>query len=232
MCFSAEMDVVAGVVIGSVGVDALRHARRPKDLPLASLPLAFGAHQLTEAFVWQGLTGGVDPSTANTALWAYMAFAFVVLPLLTPLAVLMVEPDEACRRRIVSFAALGALVSLAYAHAMLSNPIGAIIHGRTLAYDTGATHGGTLAALYMVAVVGALMASSHRRIALFGVANLLALPILVLITSRALTSLWCLWAALASVVIAGHQRAAADPGIVRPGRADEGDGPATTGAWL
>lgn len=209
MCFSAEMDVAAGVVIGSVGVDALRHVRRPKDLPLASLPLAFGAHQLTEAFVWLGLKGEVAASTGRAALWMYMAFAFVVLPLFTPLAVLMVEPDEARRRRIGRFAALGTLVSLVYADAMLSGPIAATVQGRALGYQTGVTHGGAVAALYMLATVGALLSSSHRRISLFGAANLVALPVLVLTTSRALTSLWCLWAALASVVIAGHQRAVA-----------------------
>lgn len=222
MCFSAEMDVVAGLVIGSVGVDALRHVRRPKDLPLASLPLAFGVHQLTEAFVWWGLKGDVAPSTGRAAVWAYMAFAFVVLPLLTPLALLVVEPDDVRRRRIGRFAALGALVSLVYADAMLSGPIAATIHGRTLAYDAGVTHGGAVAALYMVATVGALLASSHSRIALFGMANLLALPVLVLTSSRALTSLWCFWAAVASVVIASHQRATADAGMNLPGRRSSG----------
>jgi hypothetical protein len=211
MCFSAEMDVAAGVVIGSVGVDALRHVRRPKDLPLASLPLAFGVHQLTEAFVWRWLEGDVAPSTGRTALWVYMTFAFVVLPLLTPLAVLVVEPDEVRRRLIGRFAALGAIVSLVYADAMINTSVAAVIHGRSLAYDTGVTHGGAVAAVYMVATVGALLSSSHRRIALFGAANLLALPILVLTTTRALTSLWCLWAATASVIIARHQRALVDP---------------------
>jgi len=207
MCFSAGMDVAAGVVIGSVGVDTLRHVNDLKALPLASLPLAFGGHQLTEAFVWWGLQGDVAPSTGRTTLWVYMTFAFVVLPVLTPLAVLVVEADRVHRHRIGRFAALGALVSLVYAHAMLSGPIAAVINGRALAYDTGVTHGGIVAALYMLAAVGALMASSHRRIALFGAANLMALPVLVLTSSRTLTSLWCFWAAVASVVIAGHQRA-------------------------
>ena len=218
MCFSPEMDVVAGVVIGSVGVDALRHVRHPRELPLASLPLALGVHQLTEAFVWWDLRGEVAASTGRTALWAYAAFAFVVLPLLVPVAVLAIEPDEMRRRRIVRLAVLGGLVAGVYADAMHGGPVTAAIQGRTIMYDTGVPHGGLVAALYMVATVGALLTSSHRRIALFGAANLLILPMLVVTASRALTSLWCMWAAVASVVIARHQR------LARSGGAEPGGG--------
>lgn len=232
MCFSAEMDVAAGVVIGSVGVEALRHVRRLRELPLASLPLAFGAHQLTEAFVWLGLEGAVAPSTGRRALWAYMVFAYVVLPLFTPLAVLMVEPDEVRRTRIGRLAALGAVVSLVYADAMLSGPIAVAVHDRVLGYQTGVAHGGAVAALYMVATVGALLSSGHRRIALFGAANLVALPVLLLTTSKALTSMWCLWAAVASVVIARHQRVAADAGETPTRPAEAGDGATPTEARL
>jgi hypothetical protein len=58
----------------------------------------------------------------------------------------------------------------------------------------------------VVATVGALLSSSHRLVTLFGAANLVALPILVAVSTLALTSLWCVWAAATSVVIARHQR--------------------------
>ncbi len=57
MCFSADADLAAGVVVTVIGVDAIRRARTPKELPLAALPLLFGIHQLVEAFVWWGLAG-------------------------------------------------------------------------------------------------------------------------------------------------------------------------------
>lgn len=218
MCFSAEMDLAAGAVIAFVGVDTLRHVHRARDVPLASLPLAFGAHQLSEAFVWWGVQGDAAASTGRAALWVYLLFAFVVLPVVVPLAVRLVEPDEGRRRLMGRFAALGALVSVLYGASMLSEPVSAAVHGRALSYRTGVPYGGTVAALYMVATVGALLASSHRRIAVFGLANLVAVPVLVFAATHALTSLWCFWAAVASVVIAAHQRAPLDPGPSRPRR--------------
>jgi hypothetical protein len=73
-------------------------------------------------------------------------------------------------------------------------------------YRTGVAHGPVVAGVYMVATVGALISSSHRRIARFGLANLVALPALILISSATVTSLWCSWAAVASIVIARHLR--------------------------
>lgn len=206
MCFSAEMDVAAGVAIGAIGVEALRHVRRPRDLPLGALPVLFGAHQLTEAFVWWGHSGPVDADSARTAVWLYMGFAYVVLPLLVPLAVLAVEPDMSRRRAVGRFAVLGALVSLLYAQAMLDGPVTAVVDGNRIAYHTGLGHGGAVAGLYMLATVGALLASSHRRIVAFGKANLIALPVLALLYTEALASLWCGWAAVTSLLIVAHLR--------------------------
>lgn len=216
MCFSPEMDVAAGVVVGSIGLASLRHVERPQELPLATLPVLFGAHQLSEAFVWWGLRGEVAASTGDAALWLYALFAFAALPLLVPMAVLLVEPD-ARRRRIMSrFALLGAVVSVVYLAALLDGPVSASIRGRTLTYGVGAPYGQLLAVLYAVGTVGALVASSHRRIALFGAANAVVVPLLVLLAARAFTSLWCLWAAAASVVIADHVRRGASAGEDRP----------------
>lgn len=206
MCFSAEVDVAAGLAVGAIGMEALRRVRRPRDLPLAALPLAFGAHQLTEVLIWLGDSGQVAPSTARTAMWAYMGFAYLLLPVLVPLAVLAVEPDWVRRRAVARFAALGALVSLLYLQAMLDGPVAAVVDGNRIAYHTGVSHGGLVAVLYMLATVGALLASSHRRIVAFGQANLIALPVLVLLYTEALASLWCGWAAVTSIIIATHLR--------------------------
>jgi hypothetical protein len=60
MCFSPEGDLVGGVVVTAIGVDAIRHLRDRKDhLALAALPLVLGFHQIDETFVWWGLQGVV-----------------------------------------------------------------------------------------------------------------------------------------------------------------------------
>lgn len=56
MCWSATADLVAGTAVGAVCV---ARVRRPRDLPLAALPLLLGVHQLVEAAVWHA--GGGRP---------------------------------------------------------------------------------------------------------------------------------------------------------------------------
>jgi hypothetical protein len=206
MCFSAEADVVAGLVVTGIGVDALRQVRRPAERLLGALPVLLGGHLLVEALVWQGLTGDIDPSTGRDAMWVYLAFALVVLPVLVPLAVRAVEPDPRRRRTMALLGVAGAVLAAIYLVAMFQARVGVRIDGSHLAYDLGIDHGGLLAGVYAVVACAPPMLSSERRIASFGLANLLAVVVLVWVESSALTSLWCAWAAVTSIAIAAHLR--------------------------
>ena len=206
MCFSAEADLVAGAVVTTVGVDALRQVHRPAERALGAVPVLLGAHLLVEAVVWWGEAGAVAPSTGRRAMWAYLAFALCVLPVLVPYAVRAVEPDAERRRTMARLGAVGALLAAAYLAVLVDGPVEARVEGHHLAYDLGADHGALLAGVYVVVACASPMLSSHRRIALFGVANLAAVVALTWIQSSALTSLWCAWAAVTSVAIAAHLR--------------------------
>jgi hypothetical protein len=214
MCFSAEADVVAGLVVTAVGVDALRQVRRPSERALGALPVLLGVHLLVEALVWQGLTGDVDPSIGRQAMWIYLAFALVVLPVLVPFAVRAVEPDPDRRRTMARLGVVGGVLAGVYLIALVQGPVDVRIDGSHLAYRLGMDHGGLLAGIYVIVACAPPMLASERRVAAFGVANLAAVVALVWIQSSALTSLWCAWAAVTSVAIAAHlRRADREPGI-------------------
>ncbi len=215
MCFSAEADVAAGLVVTGVGVDALRQVYRPAERALGALPVLLGAHLLVEAVVWWGETGHVAASTGRVAMWVYLAFALCVLPVLVPFAVRAVEPDARHRRTMARLAVGGILLAAAYLAALVDGPVDVRVEDHHLAYDLGTEHGGLLAAVYVVVACAPPMLSSHRRIALFGVANLVAVVALAWIESSALTSLWCAWAAVASLAIAAHLRREHRPPEVR-----------------
>lgn len=206
MCFSAEADVVAGLVVTGIGVDALRQVRRPAERPLGALPVLLGGHLLVEALVWQGLTGDIDASTGRDAMWVYLAFALLVLPVLVPLAVRAVEPDPRRRRTMALLAVAGAALAAIYLVAMVQARVEVRIDGSHLAYDLGIDRGGLLAGVYAVVACAPPMLASERRIAAFGLANLVAVVVLVWVESSALTSLWCAWAAVTSIAIAAHLR--------------------------
>jgi hypothetical protein len=207
MCFAPEADALAGVLVVAVGVDALRHVGSPKQIPLATLPLLFGIHQLTEAFVWWGLQGNVSGSIERVALWMWLLFAFVALPILLPVAVGLVEPSPGRRRVIAAFAGLGIVVAGALAVAIFRGPVNAQMQEHCISYRVDALgNGREWTLLYVIAACGALLASSYRELAALGGVNLVITPLLMWLTVSGFVSLWCFWAAIASVVIAYHLR--------------------------
>lgn len=204
MCFSAEADFVGGAVIGLVGLASLKEARTKQELPLAALPLAFAAHQIAEGFVWLGLEGKISRAVSDFALHSYVLYAWALLPLLAPVAIYLVEPLRRRRQLMAPLVAVGALVA-AYLLVMISGSnIGARIAENTIQYTGAGGYGGTATVLYVLATCGAFLLSSHRRIMMFGVVNLLAVVAIAKYQAEALTSLWCAWAAIASVLFYLH----------------------------
>lgn len=205
MCFSPEVDLVAGIVIGAVGIDALRHVRRPAQLPLAILPMLFALHQLVEAVVWWSLQGTFPAALGQVAEWLYLTIAFGLLPVLVPFAVGALEPVS--RRRVVGvFVAVGVVVAVVLMYAVVRGPIVSSVEGHHLEYHVDLAHGRWLVLLYVLATCGALLASAHRHVRVYGAVNLVMVILLAWLNQAALISLWCGWGAVTSVVIAAHLR--------------------------
>jgi hypothetical protein len=207
MCFSAEADLVGAVVVGAIGIDALRHVRSRAELPVASLPALFAVHQLVEAAVWYGLQGDAGATTLRVSRLVYLLLAFTVLPVLVPVAIGALDQAPR-RRRSAWFVGLGASVAALLTWSLLRGPIGATIEGHHIAYAVDLPHGNIVVALYVLATCGPLLASAHRHIRWFGVVNVLAVGALAIVDRDALVSLWCAWAAVTSVAIALHLRVA------------------------
>ena len=214
MCFSHEADLAVGTIAIAVGVDALRHVRASKQIPLASIPVLLGLHELTEAFVWWGLQGHIAHSIERIALWIYLLFALVALPGILTVAVGLVEPSPGRRKVIGAFAAVAIAVSTVIGFAMFRGSVRSTIQGHHIGYDIGVLRdGGRLTALYVIATCGALLASSYRDLEILGALNFVAVPVLAWLTLSGFISLWCFWAAIVSVGIALHlRRVTNDPG--------------------
>jgi hypothetical protein len=215
MCFSPEADVVAGIVVSGVGVDALRHVRQTREYPLASLPLLLGTHLLVETFVWWGVTERVSGSVGRAAVWLYLVFALGVLPVLVPVAIIAIEPAGWRRRLLLPFVAVGAVVAVLLLAVVITGPVSAQVEGCCLSYNIGLGFSGQIGALYVLVTCISLLASSYRRIVEFGVINLVAVAVLAWLLASGLASLWCAWAAVTSAFIAAHLRRAGLPGSNR-----------------
>ncbi|MDQ3643051.1 MAG: hypothetical protein M3450_16695 [Actinomycetota bacterium] len=164
MCFSATADTAAGLLVTAIGADALREARHPGDRALGSIPVLLGAHLLVEAVVWHGLTGTVAASTGRLAMWIYLAIAVVVLPVLVPVAVRAVEPDPGRRRAMARLGLAGAGLAAIYLLGLVNGPVDVRIEGRHLAYQLGMSHGGLLAAAYVVVTCAPLLRAPDRGV--------------------------------------------------------------------
>jgi hypothetical protein len=217
VCFSPEADIVGGLVICAIGVDAVRHIHQRRDfLALAWLPLVLGVHQFIEALVWLWLQGHVPRGIGQVALWAYLLIAFVVLPVFVPLAVIALEPTRRRKQMMLPFASIGAAVAAVLLTAMVRGPVDVRLAPYHLAYSIRLPDGLWIIALYVVAVCGPLLVSGYRNVAVFGIVNLVAVVIIARLTVSGFASVWCGWAAVSSAAIALHCRLAQTPPAALP----------------
>jgi hypothetical protein len=71
-------------------------------------------------------------------------------------------------------------------------------------YINQATNNTVVAVLYVIATCGSLFFSKVRAMVMFGAANLAILLVVMEVKRYAFTSLWCAYAAVASVIILGY----------------------------
>ena len=204
MCWSATADLFAGGAVAAVGVAALASVRRGRDVLLAALPLVLGVHQLIEAVVWRGTDGDVGGGTAAVARTAWAVIAYPLLPVLVPVGVLLAvgaTASPARRRLLVVLVALGLVVSAVLAFGVARHGVSAQVDGHSLRYGVGVGQPVLIGAGYLLATVGALLASGQRDIRLVGVACGFGAVVCLLLWQAAFVSTWCALAAVASLLV-------------------------------
>ncbi len=204
MCFSATANFVGSGVLGAVGVVTLTKVKHRRELLFAALPTLFAVHQFIEGFVWLGLDGTLSPAVAHDMGAAFMLYAQGLLPFLLPLSVMVFEPDRKDRRRMLPFVVLGGATALYILWALTAYQLRVYVRGNSIVYINQATNNTTVAVLYVIATCGSLFLSKIKPMVVFGVANLAILLIVMEVKRYAFTSLWCAYAAIASVIILAY----------------------------
>jgi hypothetical protein len=204
MCFSAAANFVGSGVLGAVGVVTLTKVKHRRELLFAALPTLFAIHQFIEGFVWLGLDGILSPTVTHAMGAAFMLYAQGLLPFLLPLSVLLFEPKGKNRRRMLPFLALGIGTALYILWALTAYPLEIYVRGNSIVYINQATNNTAVAVLYVIATCGSLFFSHVRAMVIFGAANLAILLVVMAFRRYAFTSLWCAYAAIASVIILAY----------------------------
>jgi Family of unknown function (DUF6629) len=204
MCFSAVANFVGSTALGAVGVVTLTRVKHRRELLFASLPILFAVHQFIEGFVWLGLDGVLSPQVTHDMGAAFMLYAQGLLPFLLPLSVFLFEPDGKGRRRMLPFLAVGVGTTLYILWALTAYPTDIFVKGNSIVYINQATNNTAVAMLYVLATCGSLFVSKERPMVLFGLANLTILLLVMAFKRYAFTSLWCAYAAIASIIILAY----------------------------
>jgi hypothetical protein len=204
MCFSATANFVGSGVLGTVGVVTFTKVKHRRELLFASLPILFAVHQFIEGFVWLGLDGILSPEVAHDMAAAFMLYAQGLLPYLLPLSVLLFEPNAKSRRRMLPFLVLGVGISLYILWALTAFPLQLYVRGNSIVYINPATNNTAVAVLYVIATCGALFFSEIRMMVILGAVNLAILVVVMVVKRYAFTSVWCAYAAVASVIILAY----------------------------
>ena len=206
MCFSPQADFTAGAVITVVGIETLRRVRVRRELIVGALPLLLGIHQLVEGFVWFGLRGEVSPSLGDTAKQTYIIFAHAILPALVPFGFTLLEPDRRRARWMWPLVGLGVLLGAYLLWQVTAYPVGAQQQARCIDYTTHTPNDALIGVLYVVVTCGPALMSSRRHLRWFGVVSLVGVIAAAIVRVDELTSLWCVYVALVSVLIFEHVR--------------------------
>jgi hypothetical protein len=204
MCFSAAANFVGSGVLGTLGILTLTKVKHRRELLFAALPTLFAVHQFMEGFVWLGLDGNLSATVAHDMGAAFVLYAQGLLPFLLPLSVLLFEPDVRSRRRMLPFLIIGTATALYILWALTAYSTQVFIRGNSIVYTNQGTNNTTVAVLYVIATCGSLFFSKVKDMVLFGAANLVILLAVLAVKRYAFTSLWCAYAAVASVIVLAY----------------------------
>jgi hypothetical protein len=204
VCFSATANFVGSGVLGAVGVATLTRVKHKRELLFASLPTLFAVHQFMEGFVWLGLDGILSPEVTHKMGAAFVLYAQGLMPFVIPLSVLLFEPDQKSRRRMLPFLAIGTGTTLYMLWALIAYPLQIFVKNNSIVYINDGTNNTLLALLYVISTCGSLFFSKVKDMVIFGAANLVILLVVMAVKRYAFTSLWCAYAAVASVIILAY----------------------------
>ena len=203
MCFSAGASFTAGVLLSAVGVANQRKVRKPAQRLFALIPLLFGLQQFAEGALWVTLRSGGHDWLQNAATYIFLIAALVIWPVMIPLSMWFMEEGKKRKNILASLIVMGGMVSSFYAFCLISYNVTPQINSFHIQYieEFPRTIANNFSLFYPVSTVVPLFVSSVRRMWLLGILISVSWLVTAIFFAGYLTSVWCFFAALISVVI-------------------------------
>lgn len=207
MCFSATASFTAAAVLVTTGASALALNREPKARAFAAIPVLFGAQQFLEGWVWVSFAG-----EAAWRLWpvvGFLFFAWALWPVWAPWSIARMETEPRRRKILWALTGLGVLFAALAVHALATGEPYARLNERCVDYGLRGYGANFIppnlqALIYFAAVVASFFVSSRPWVRRTGFLILGGLALTMAFWKFAVTSVWCFFAALASLSIWAH----------------------------
>ncbi len=166
-----------------------------------AFPLLFASQQAAEGVLWLSLPGPGNSVLVTILANFFTIIALVVWPVLVPVAIGLAEELPGPRRVLLSLAPIGLVAALYSIWAIWSHPYDVSLEANRICYSNHVEFPPAVSLLYLLAVSAPIF-SSHLVLRLFAAVTALGLLVSAFFYFFAFISVWCFFAALASIVIA------------------------------
>lgn len=203
MCFSPEASFTGGIIISAIGVLTIKKVHKPSQILFASIPLFFGLQQFAEGSLWLMLRSTEYSLFKEISTYIFLIMAQVIWPVMIPLSVLFLEESKRKKKILVALLLVGVVLSGYYAFCLLSFSVTPVIEGFHIRYQNDFPQSLAMTAFifYLVATITPLFVSSFKKTHLFGILMTFSCIVTAAFYTQYLTSVWCFFAALISVLI-------------------------------
>jgi len=134
MCFSAGASFSASVVLGVIGVIAIKKVTLPSQLAFACIPFLFSFQQFTEGVLWLSLSNKELSFLQPISTYLFLIFAQIVWPIWVPLAIMFLEKEEKRKKILYIILGMGTLFSLYLTYCFLFFNVQAKISNNHIEY--------------------------------------------------------------------------------------------------
>jgi len=202
MCFSASASFGASTVLLVIGAAAIKKSETMPQRLLACIPLIFSIQQFSEGVLWLSFMHTEYFYWRTMATYGFLIFAQIVWPFFVPLSVLQLEENPTRKKILAVTLCIGGLMAIYFSWCLLSYPVSASIEGHHVRYSLPfPLNKHYTDAAYLTCTLVALLVSGNRNIRLLGLLFLVSLIVTKIFYNVYVTSVWCYFAAIISVMI-------------------------------
>ena len=203
MCFSAGASFAGGAVISTIGVAAQAQVSKPAQRLFAVMPFFFGFQQFAEGVLWVTLGSARYPVLQDVVTYIFLVTALVIWPFMVPLSVRVMEEIKIRKRILTGILITGCLLSCFYAFCLIYYDIFPRINGFHVEYiyNVPQIFMSIAFLFYLITTITPFFISSVKRMWVFGILIATSCIVTGIFFSMYLTSVWCFFAAIISIII-------------------------------